>query len=236
MSRTIAVIGAGPGVGRAVAERFGREGFKVALLSRNSDRLEKMVQELAAEGIEAKAFAADVFDRAGLASALAAAAAAFGPVDVLVYNPTGTPDGLKMPRQITPENEQEQLDLNLFGAIAAVNAVLPSMAEGGALLFTTAISAKYPLTFTANFGVAVGALLNYARVLNQDLKPNGIHAGIVFIAGLIDVGQEFPESLKAMPKLAAMDVADAHWQHYEHRNAVEATVGPAEMFKAMAGQ
>src|SRR4051812_11500554 len=76
MSKTIAIVGAGPGVGLAVAERFGREGFNVALLARNLQRLERMARELFAKGIEAKAFAADMLDRPGLRVALEAAAAA----------------------------------------------------------------------------------------------------------------------------------------------------------------
>ncbi|ODT21686.1 MAG: hypothetical protein ABS35_16685 [Kaistia sp. SCN 65-12] len=237
MSKTIAIVGAGPGVGQAIAERFGRDGFRVALLARNAERLETMAQGLAGKGIiETRAFAADMLDRPGLVRALETAAAELGPIDVLVYSPSGTPDGLLTPRQLTVEIEQRSLDVAVLGAIAAVNVVLPAMPKGGALLFTTAVSAQYPVTFTANFGVAAGAALNYARVLHQDLKPDGIHAGIVSIAGIVDVGQEFPESLQAMPKLLAADVAEAHWQHYKNPTVVETIVGPAEMFKAMAGQ
>ncbi|OEO31028.1 hypothetical protein VW23_018230 [Devosia insulae DS-56] len=235
MSRTIAIVGAGPGVGQAVAERFGREGFKVALLARSPERLEKMAQGLVGMGIEAKAFTADMSDRASLVTAFEAAAAAFGPIEVLIYSPTGTSDGLVTPRQFTVEVEQRSLDVAVLGAIAAVNAVLPTMPKGGALLFTTAVSAQYPVAFTANFGVAAGAARNYAHVLNQDLKADGIHAGIVSIAGLVDVGQEFPASMAGMPKVPASDVAEAHWQHYKNPGAVETIVGPGDMFKAMAG-
>jgi NADP-dependent 3-hydroxy acid dehydrogenase YdfG len=235
MSKTIAIVGAGPGVGLAVGERFGREGFKVALLARNLERLKGMALGLVADGIEAKAFAADMLDRASIVRGLEAAAAALGPIDVLVYSPSGTPDGLVTPRQMTVDIEQRSLDVAVLGAITAVNAVLPAMPQGGALLFTTAVSAQYPVAFTANFGVAAGAARNYAHVLNQDLKADGIHAGIVSIAGVVDVGQDFPASLQGMPKLPASDVAEAHWQHYKNPGAVETIVGPGDMFKAMAG-
>ncbi|MBX3575158.1 MAG: SDR family NAD(P)-dependent oxidoreductase [Mesorhizobium sp.] len=222
-------------MGQAVAERFGREGFKVALLARNAERLETMAQGLANKGIEAKGFVADMLDRPGLVSALKAAAAELGPIDVLVYSPSGSADGLITPRQLTAEIEQRSLDVAVLGAIAAVNTLLPTMPKGGALLFTTAVTAQYPLAFTANFGVAAGAALNYAHVLNQDLKADGIHAGIVSIAGIVDMGQEFPDSMQAMPKLLASDVAEAHWQHYKNPTVAETIVGPGDMFKAMAG-
>ncbi|KND37998.1 SDR family NAD(P)-dependent oxidoreductase, partial [Streptomyces stelliscabiei] len=56
----IAVIGAGPGLGLSIARRFGREGFQVALVSRTQDKLDALAARLAAEGIEAAGFAADV--------------------------------------------------------------------------------------------------------------------------------------------------------------------------------
>ena len=54
MSKTIAVFGAGPGMGRSVARRFGREGFQVALVARNQTRLDAYTGELAADGISAE--------------------------------------------------------------------------------------------------------------------------------------------------------------------------------------
>ena len=154
MTKTIAIVGAGPGIGLAIAERFGREGFKVALISRKADALAGYVEQLKGQGIEAAGFAADVTDRPGLTAALAAAAARFGAIDVLEYSPSPAADQLRTPRNITVENEQFQLDFGVLGAVAAVQAVLPGMLErkDGALLFTTAASAQYPVTFTGSFG------------------------------------------------------------------------------------
>ena len=59
---TIAIVGAGRGVGAAVARRFGAEGFAVALLSRNQGRLDALATDLAADGVQAQGFAADVRD------------------------------------------------------------------------------------------------------------------------------------------------------------------------------
>ena len=57
---TLAIIGAGKGLGAAVARRFGKEGFSVALISRNQERLDALATELADDGVQAKGFAADV--------------------------------------------------------------------------------------------------------------------------------------------------------------------------------
>jgi NADP-dependent 3-hydroxy acid dehydrogenase YdfG len=228
MAKTIAVVGAGPGIGLAVAERFGREGFRVALLARKADALKGYAEQLKAKGIEAEGFTADVMDQAGLSRALQAAAARFGTIDVLEYGPGPQGDTLRTPRNITVENEQLHLDMNVLGAIAAVQTVLPGMLErkDGALLFTTAASAQHPVPFTASFGVAAGALLNYARLLNQDLAKDGIYAGIVSVAGLaIKPGQDAALAGRGLPTMTSQDVADQHWDLYTKRDRAETFAG-----------
>src|SRR5258708_20686546 len=89
MSKTIAVVGVGPGMGRSIAPRFGREGFQVALVARNPTRLDTFTGELAADGIEAAGFAGDIADRDALPGMIDAITARFGPIDVLEYAPSG---------------------------------------------------------------------------------------------------------------------------------------------------
>ncbi len=215
MSKTIAILGAGPGVGYAVAERFGREGYSVALLSRNAQRSEELVGRLQKSGIDAAAIAADVLDRPALEAALGAVVSRFGPIDVLEYSPTPSPQSMRMPRDIDVANEQLHLDLQVLGPIAAVRAVLPAMLDRGAgsILFTTAASAQHPAAMTASFGVAAGGLLNYARLLAGDLREDGIRTGIVSIAALVveDLAQEPPGFPPGVPKVRSSDVADLHW-------------------------
>lgn len=67
MSSIIAVVGAGPGLGRAIARRFGSAGHPVALVSRNRDKLAAIAVSLRGEGITAGVFPADVTDEPGLA-------------------------------------------------------------------------------------------------------------------------------------------------------------------------
>ena len=85
---TIAIIGAGPGMGLAIAQTFGKEGHQVALLSRTPAKLDPVVAELTDQGIEAAAFAADVLDRPTIVSGLAAVKQRFGQIDVLEYSPS----------------------------------------------------------------------------------------------------------------------------------------------------
>ncbi|WP_392872518.1 SDR family NAD(P)-dependent oxidoreductase [Streptomyces sp. LN499] len=87
---SIAIIGAGPQLGLSIARTFGAQGFDVALISRNRAKLDNLVAQLAAEGINAAAFPADVLDRDALTQALKDAAAQFGGIDVLEYSPVGS--------------------------------------------------------------------------------------------------------------------------------------------------
>jgi NAD(P)-dependent dehydrogenase (short-subunit alcohol dehydrogenase family) len=85
---TIAIYGAGPALGLAVARRFGREGFGVALVARSRERLDGMTRELAADGVEAAGFPADLADRDAALRAADQIEARFGAIDVLEYSPT----------------------------------------------------------------------------------------------------------------------------------------------------
>ena len=156
----IAIVGAGPGLGLSIARRFGREGFTVALISRSAANLDRLAAELAASGIEAAGFEADVRDRPSLTAALDAAADRLGPVDVLEYSPAphGAPSGLAMTDvlHVTVENVQPQVEFYVYGAIAAVQAVLPGMLERGrgTLLFTTGASSAVTMPPMGNVGIA----------------------------------------------------------------------------------
>lgn len=69
MKKTIAIMGAGPGLGLSIAKKFGANGFQVALISRNEEKLNTLVQELQALNIEAAAFPADVYNKEQVATA-----------------------------------------------------------------------------------------------------------------------------------------------------------------------
>lgn len=236
---TIAIVGAGPGIGLAVAERFGREGYRVALLSRGGDADGSAGRRLAEQGIEAAAFRADVTDRAVLERALADAAQRFGGIDVLEYSPTPPGNSMRLPRKVDVANVQFHFDLQPLGAIAAVGAVLPGMLERGAgsLLFTTAASAQHPAAMTASFGVAAGALRNYVKLLRGDLAPVGIRAGLVSIAAVVvDASGQTPPGFPAsVPEITPAAVADLHWEIHRGSADGEAYAGDIDALLKVPG-
>jgi len=82
---TIAIIGAGPGIGMALARRFGREGHAIGLIAR-SQGIDTLAAELAAEGLKAKAYRADATVPSTIGEVLADIEANLGPVNVMVFN------------------------------------------------------------------------------------------------------------------------------------------------------
>ncbi|RRB07640.1 SDR family NAD(P)-dependent oxidoreductase [Larkinella rosea] len=229
MAQTIAIIGAGPGVGLAIAEKFGLQGYNVALLSRNTEKLAPLQSKLQARGITASIFKADILDRDSTTRALNQVIDAYGSIDVLEFSPSPAWETLRTPRNIDVENEQYHLDFQVLSAITAVQTVLPQMLERktGSILFTTASAAQRPNFATASFGVAAGALLNYARLLHEDLGKDNVYVGIVSI-GAIVVGEgiaskgDFPAG---MLTIHVNEVAETHWNLHTKREVVEIIIG-----------
>ena len=93
MSKTIVICGYGPGIGLAVAKRFGREGFQVALVARNAERLAAGVAALESSGIRAAAFRADLSKETEVERVLESVRAALGPITVLQWNAYATSAG-----------------------------------------------------------------------------------------------------------------------------------------------
>ncbi|MFI7640647.1 SDR family NAD(P)-dependent oxidoreductase [Nonomuraea sp. NPDC049400] len=218
---SIAIVGAGPQLGLAIARTFGSHGFDVALISRNRAKLDDLVGRLTAEGITAAAFPADVLDRDALIQALKDAVTQFGGIDVLEYSPVGTlgSTALTIPSETEPSHVQHEMEFQLYGAIAATKAVLPAMRESGAgtLLYTTGAGSIDPVPQVGNVNAAAAALRNWAINLHKELTGTGIqaaHVGIDVSIGL-SVIPDFPT---AQPE----EIAPVYWElHTTHRDEAE---------------
>jgi NAD(P)-dependent dehydrogenase (short-subunit alcohol dehydrogenase family) len=217
---SIAIVGVGPGLGLEIARVFGSKGYDVALISRDLAKLEGLIDQLAAEGITAAAFPADVFDRPGLAQALSDAGAHFGGIDVLEYSPSGTIETTKLtlPSETAPEDLQFQIEFQLYGAITATQAVVPAMREAGAgtLLYTTGAGSVDPVPQVGNVNSAAAALRNWAINLNKELAGTGVYAAHM----AIDVSINIP-ALPGFPTAPAEDIAAAYWDLHAQRQEAE---------------
>lgn len=180
-SKAIVIVGAGPGLGVSIARKFGREGFRVALVARNRAKLEQLVATLQAEGIAASAFLADVTDEIAMIAAFNEIKAQFGFIDVIEYSPVqmpATPEGfgrLAVQRLTTP-TARECLEVLALGAVTAIEQVLPDMLERkqGTILITTGASAKAFMPMIGGWGIGMAAARNYAMTLGAATREHGV--------------------------------------------------------------
>src|SRR5579871_1003492 len=126
MSKTIVVVGFGPGVSTAVAEKFGAEGFAVALVARTETRLAEGVAALKAKGIAAAAFVADASDPASVRGAVGKARSALGPIGAIHWNAYGGADAGDL-LVAEPAAVRGVFDVAVVGLLAAVQEALQDL-------------------------------------------------------------------------------------------------------------
>lgn len=213
---TIAIVGAGTGLGGAVARRFGREGFDVALLSRTQEHVDALAASLGGEGVNARGFAADVTDPASLSAALESAASALGPVEVLQYSPIPHRNYMKPVLDTSPADIEGPLAFSVVGPMTAVRQVLPGMRSlgRGTLLFINGGSAVQPHPDRAGTSIAFAAESAYARMLHDVLAGERVHAAQLIIPGAITAGDARKDPSVLADTLWGMHRDRTGFRHY----------------------
>ncbi|PZF86650.1 SDR family NAD(P)-dependent oxidoreductase [Jiangella anatolica] len=206
---TIAIVGAGPGLGAAAARRFGSEGHSVALLSRSQEHVDELAGALRGEGLTARGYAANVRQPATLIAALGRATEQLGPIEVLQYSPLPQREFLRPVLETTVDDLAAAVEFAIFGPVTAVRTVLPGMRSlgRGSVLFVNGGSGAHPNPNVAGTSVAFAGESAYARMLHEALAPENIHVGQLIIPGAIQPGH--PDNDPAV-------LADRLWRLHAH--------------------
>jgi NADP-dependent 3-hydroxy acid dehydrogenase YdfG len=230
MSKTIVVVGFGPGISTAVAERFGAAGFSVALVARNEERLAAGVAALKAKAIAAAAFPADARDPAAIRAALGKARAEFGPITVIHWNAYGATEAGDL-LTTDPAAVRSVFDVAVVGLLGAVQEALPDLKstnEGAVLVTNGAFGELTPQMdeYATNLKAMGLSLANAAKhklvgLLAQRLKADGVYVGEVMVAGVIK-GTSWDSGGDG---IEPSTVADRFWELYQARGEVRARVG-----------
>lgn len=198
------VVGSGPTLGLAIAKRFGKEGFRVAMFSRRSAWLDDYVAELQAEGIDAYGYGVNPADYQSLRSAFERAHEELGETDVLIYNaaiarPVSACD-------LDVSTFLYDFSVNVAGALVAAQQVIPHMRRRGqgAIIFTGGGVALTPDPQYASLGMGKAALRNLAYCLGDELEVEGVHVAIVTVPGFVAPGGPYEPD----------DIADLYWELY----------------------
>jgi NAD(P)-dependent dehydrogenase (short-subunit alcohol dehydrogenase family) len=184
--KTAAVLGVGPGLGAAIAKRFAREGFAVALMARREEGVSDVGREIEEAGGTALPISADATDPASVAAAFEQTRSELGDPEVFVYNAGAFQMGGIL--ELSPDKFDECFKANCAGAFYAAQHVLPAMVEAGrgTILLTGATAA---LRGSARFSaLAVGkfGLRALAQSMAREFGPQGVHVAHVIIDGQIN--------------------------------------------------
>jgi NAD(P)-dependent dehydrogenase (short-subunit alcohol dehydrogenase family) len=187
MSKPVCVItGVGPGTGSALVRRFVSGGYRVAMLSRNAERLEAIARELE----DAHAFVCDVSDATQVDASIAAVEAKLGAVDVLVHNAVGGAFGSFL--EIDPEVLNRNFQVNTMGLLYLARRVAGGMTTRGkgAIVVTGNTSALRGRPNFAGFAPTKAAQRILSEAMARELGPKGVHVAYVVIDAVIDTPRQ----------------------------------------------
>jgi short-subunit dehydrogenase len=227
MSETIVICGYGPGISSAVARRFGREKFQVALVARSEERLAAGAAALETAGIRAAAFRADLSHEADIESAFDAVRAKLGPISVLHWNAYATSAGDLLAADAAAA--RAVFDLPVIGLLAAVKHALRDLeAAKGAVLVTNGgfglndpvMDERAVASGAMGLAVANAAKRKLVGMLAHKLKPHGVYVGEVMVLGSVK-GSRWDSGTAT---LEAATVADAFYDLYTSRSELSRSV------------
>lgn len=202
------IIGAGTGISLSTAKKFGKEGFKVALVARRIEALQHYETELRNEGIEAKGFAGDASSEESLKKAINSVIKTYGKVDVLLYNAAAVKPG--KPTDLIAEDLVHDFKINVAGALTSVKEVLTHM-EKGTILLTGGGLALQPNADLASLSIGKAGIRSLAYSLHQELSSKGIYIGTLTIKGFVQEGTYY----------SAQNIADAFYSMHESQKELE---------------
>lgn len=226
----LVVIGYGPGNGHAIAERFGREGWTIALVGRHTERLQDGVEQLAAVGVTARAFTGDAGDPASLCATLTSIRDDLGPVTAVAltaYRNVVVDDVLAA----DPGTVAHVFDIGVTGLLTAVQTTLDDLRAAdsasvlvvnGALGLQDDTIDEYAVSFGGD-GVALecSAKTKLVGLLAARLRAEDIYVGEIVINGSVK-GSPYA----GLTAIDPADIADRLWRMAEERT--EAHVHIAE--------
>jgi len=191
LAKVAVIVGAGPGVGISVATRFAKEGYKIALISRNKEKLEAFQKQI---HTDSHVFSADAGNEASLKAALDEVKKTMGVPEVVVYNAAFLGERGRLD-SVSVSHFEAAFRLNVVGALITAQHFLPEYkaAKKGTILLTGGGLAFGPISGFDAGELAIGkaGVRSLTQSLFNELKPHGIHVGSVVICGLVAPGTAY---------------------------------------------
>ncbi|MEM9907203.1 MAG: SDR family oxidoreductase [Cyanobacteria bacterium P01_D01_bin.44] len=179
-SRRVLVTGASTGIGKATAIAFAKAEFEVALVSRSKPKLSALADELTSLGApNVGVFSVDLAALPQVKPTIEHIVETFGPLDVLVNNAGMGYTGNLL--EMSLEDWQQMMNLNLTSAFQCIQAVLPSMRarQTGLIVNIASIAARQAFPDWGAYGVSKAALLALSRAVSVEEKGHGVRVTTV---------------------------------------------------------
>lgn len=200
MSDTYAlIVGAGPGLGLAIARRFGAEFGRVALFARSLENLGSLGKTLDGEGIETLVRSVDAADLPALDATTREVISAWGAPEAVIYH--GAAAAPNRPLDLPPTQFARELTVNVVGAQLIASVAAKSMPKG-TILFTGGGFAMYPNADMASLSAGKAALKNLTESAAPDLAERGIHLTVINICGYVEPTGRF----------STQAIAEKYWE------------------------
>ncbi len=175
--KTALITGGGTGIGRAIAERFAKEGAQVGISGRRIDKLEKAARSIG-EGV--LALPCDVAKEVDVKVMVRAMLAQFGRIDILVNNAATITS--RTPLMETPVADWDLMsDVNVRGVFLVSQAVLPAMIEqkSGSIINIASVAGQRGQPSNAAYSTTKGAVMNLTRSIAVDYGTHGIRCNSI---------------------------------------------------------
>jgi short-subunit dehydrogenase len=213
-SRAAIVTGASRGIGRALAEALGEEGYGLTITARRPETIEQAAQELRGRGFEVESMAANMADEEAIRAVVARHRERFGRLDVLVNN-AGVGIGAAATEHKT-KHVDLQFDVNVRAMIVFYRECGEMLKAAGsehrnALVVNMAsLAGKSPQPWLSVYAATKAAVVAYTRAMNKELAGDGIKS-VAFCPGFVDTDMsEFMKaSIPAEEMLRTSDIAEA---------------------------
>ena len=194
-------VGRAGQIGQAVARGFGASGAELVIADRNATALAERAQELTAAGFKVVAAAGDLTTPEAARQAVAAARTRFGGLDIVV-NAAGGLVSYGPALEVTPDQLERELAINLKTAFSVSQAAIPALIErgGGAIVNFASVAVLRPQPQLAAYTAAKSAVAGLTRALAHEFRDAGVRVNAVA-----------PGTMKTADNLAQMGQAKVRW-------------------------
>lgn len=184
LSNKIAIVtGASSGIGRATAKLFSQQGAKVVVAARRQHELDRLVDEIADEGGEAKALSGDITDEVYVRELVAFTTREFGGLDI-AFNNAGTLGCSGPTPDITLAAWNETMTTNLTSAFLSAKYQLPAMKSGGSMIFTSSfVGYIIGMPQIAAYAASKAGMIGFTKSLAAEYGPTGIRVNALLPGG-----------------------------------------------------